>query len=301
MEEIIDSWRNEDFEDAVDRGLISMYETKKVKNYAGPKNGINDKRLKKIRSKGVYIPGADRYIIATDGTTGVYDVKNDGYPKSGCIGVHGKIKDQTDDIYFHSFYFEKVRDLAKGWHAVNDGVKYEYYQLSGENNGVYGERSFFTITPDGIVSSCNFTMQARFNDDKGKPQGPISLSDREQHIMDEKSYWASVALQYYADKRFCWSIKAEESQAKITLGCMKEEVKSLLYARSLPMTSTGRKRPILHLVESHKRRLKKGIDIDITPFLRGIQKVEIGNTCFSVSAPKVIQPELSENSQKYYA
>jgi len=55
-------------------------------------------------------------------------------------------------------------------------------------------------------------------------------------------------------------------EAKAHLGCMREEIKSLLYARDLPMTSTGRKKPILHLVAAHKRRIKEGTDIDIVPF-----------------------------------
>lgn len=51
-----------------------------------------------------------------------------------------------------------------------------------------------------------------------------------------------------------WKIAADEGCGKASLGCTADEVKSLLYARQLPMTATGRKRPILHLVAAHRRR-----------------------------------------------
>ena len=118
--------------------------------------------------------------------------------------------------------------------------------------------------------------------------------------LEETQIWVSTVMQFIADSRFCWSITAQEDIAKATIGCMKEEIKSLLYARTLPMTSTGRKRPILHLVEAHKRRLKQGINIDIISFLRGTRTVEIGNTQFTVNAPDSIKENLSINSQNNY-
>lgn len=81
---------------------------------------------------------------------------------------------------------------------------------------------------------------------------------------------------------------------------MMEEVKSLLYARSLPMTATGRKRPILHLVESHKRRMRNGIDVDVTAFLRGQQTVEIGGTVFKVNPPATLRSDVSKPSRDRY-
>jgi len=123
----------------------------------------------------------------------------------------------------------------------------------------------------------------------------------EEKLLEETGVWASVTLQMLADRRHCWTITANEQTARAHLGCMREEVKSLLYARSLPMSETGRKRPILHLVESHKRRMRNGIDVDVTAFLRGQQTVEIGGTSFSVNPPRTLQPRVSLNSQlKYY-
>ena len=87
------------------------------------------------------------------------------------------------------------------------------------------------------------------------------------------------------DRHHSWCITAEEHGAKVNLGCMLEEVKSLFYARSLPVTETGRKRPIIHLVEAHKRRIKSGIDIDVKSHLRGISQIEMGGTLFTINQP----------------
>jgi hypothetical protein len=96
-----------------------------------------------------------------------------------------------------------------------------------------------------------------------------------------------TVLQAEADRRFCWEITADEGvgSGKASIGCTAEEVKSLLYARQLPVTATGRKRPILHLVAAHRRRMKEGHEIDIEPFLRGVREVVMDGTKFSVRGP----------------
>ena len=66
------------------------------------------------------------------------------------------------------------------------------------------------------------------------------------------------------------------------------------------MTATGRKRPVLHLVEAHKRRMQNGTEIDVTSFLRGSMEVEMNGTLFKVHAPAIIKPTLSTPSQRKY-
>lgn len=89
-----------------------------------------------------------------------------------------------------------------------------------------------------------------------------------------------------ADRMCQWGIASSDSGVNVELQCYHDEIKSLLYARSLPMTSTGRKRPILHLVAAHRRRVKEGIEIDIEPFLRGVRKVDMGGAVFEVRSPE---------------
>lgn len=96
-----------------------------------------------------------------------------------------------------------------------------------------------------------------------------------------------TTLQAHADRRFCWEITADEGSGggKASIGCTAEEVKSLLYARELPVSATGRKRPIMHMVAAHRRRMKEGHEIDIEPFMRGVREVVMDGTKFSIRGP----------------
>ena len=92
------------------------------------------------------------------------------------------------------------------------------------------------------------------------------------------------------DARHLWSSTAEESvlggtKTKIRMGMTIEQVKSIFYARSLPLTDTGRKRPILHLVSAHKRRIKEGIDVDINKHVRGLDVVSMHGMTFKIRPP----------------
>lgn len=71
------------------------------------------------------------------------------------------------------------------------------------------------------------------------------------------------------------------------IGMDKEQIKSVFYARSLPITKSGRLKPILHLVKAHKRRIKEGADVDINRHIRGIDSVKIGDLVFSIRPPSV--------------
>ena len=104
-------------------------------------------------------------------------------------------------------------------------------------------------------------------------------------------------MQTIDDLRHQWTIKTPLEDTSVTVGAYAENVKSLLYARSLPMTATGRKRPILHAVNAHRRRLKSGIEIDITPFLRGTHTVEMGGSVFQVSAPARLVEDIEQQKR----
>ena len=171
---------------------------------------------------------------------------------------------------------------------------------SGGTNGdgIHGERRFFTVTKQGEVVACTQKIASiRGGATHGEKVGTVGPDET---WLRETGTWAAVALQLLADRRHCWTITAQEKAARAHLGCMMEEVKSLLYARSLPMTATGRKSPILHLVESHKRRMRSGTDVDVTAFLRGQQTIEIGGTVFKVNPPATLRLEVSKPSRERY-
>ena len=94
-----------------------------------------------------------------------------------------------------------------------------------------------------------------------------------------------------ADRLFIWNIETQEPNtelgipALVTFGVEAEMVKSLVYARSLPVTESGRKRPILHWVRAHQRRMQDGVDVDIEKFLRGITEFDMGGLNFRITRP----------------
>lgn len=294
-----DFWAEEDFEDRVASVLIAAFEAKVKKNRgAHPVNRLTHDRVQSIRNGGPYIPSNSRIFdisFVFEGGHPKFDTINDPIPQHGCVVVRSGYEFASEaqyDGHVQIVHFKKVDSLSGNWYRRDGGLLYEATVAVAENDGINGERIFFTVSKDGEVKCCGMSHL------RGPRNGFSGLEVDSIYRARENN--AAFALMAQADKRFCWTITAQEREAKAVLGCMQEEVKSLLYARSLPMTATGRKRPILHLVEAHKRRMKSGTEIDIQPFLRGEQAVEIDGTKFTVNPPKVLRPSVSEGSQNRY-
>lgn len=302
MTAIINHWKDGEFEETVSAALISCYESKikKVKGELAATK-IDNESLRLARARGLYIPSPSRIIL--DPLAGVFDIVNDAVPEFGCLAMRKDEKDEKEGCfkgYIHILSFAKKNELPKSFHRRGAGRLYQIDGIVPSNDFVFGVKDYFTISKEGIIKACAMFCDSHIhNSPFGEKRKIISEETQNPARLKQIEANASIAMQNIADKRFCWSITAKESIAKATVGCMMEEVKSLLYARSLPMTETGRKRPILHLVESHNRRMRNGTDIDVTSFLRGQQTVEIGGTIFSVNPPKSIMPTLSKNSQNF--
>lgn len=133
---------------------------------------------------------------------------------------------------------------------------------------------YFGINRDGRVISS-------YNKRAGRPEMWHAAS----------MLYPAMTINAWADSKYLWIAQTSEdvfkAKRKLTLrlGVSKEHIKSLFYARSLPLTETGRKRPILHWVRAHQRRTKEGIDIDIEPFLRGITELEMDGLRFRITQP----------------
>lgn len=299
----LSTWKEGEFEHAVTSALVACYETRVQKQRgAAPEDRLTEQHLFAMRVQGPYIPSSDRVILNEHNTSGsTFDIVNDELPGAGVFGVpiedSHAVKRDFPDAYFMGQMIRQVSNLGKGWHARGGGARYEMFNLMANNDGrINGERRYFTVSKSGSILAC----EKRANLNRNTP-GEVSrhFVTPEEHLTECEN-WASYALQYLADRRFCWTITAQENFVKAHLGCAREEIKSLLYARTLPMTATGRKRPILHLVEAHQRRIRNGTDVDITAFLRGQQTVEIQGTRFTVSAPKALKAMVSEASQERY-
>lgn len=296
-------WTEEDFEKDLSATLILCYETHVVKSIEASPTRLTTDHIRSLQRLGPYIPSCSRPVLTDHETRiGLFDIENDPLPRHGVFSI-GHVRPNVDPKFRKIFptgyaiavQVQQVERLPKTWHRADGGQLYEMAIHVGTADGMDGRRAFFTVNKQGQVKSCYQRMC-----------GPPAYGQREMVIEtahEERvtnQQFGSWALQWIADRRFCWVISAQEQSAKAHLGCMPEEVKSLLYARSLPLTVTGRKRPILHLVAAHRRRLKEGIEIDVTQFLRGQQRVTIGDTLFTVTAPTTIKPELSARSQRHY-
>lgn len=104
----------------------------------------------------------------------------------------------------------------------------------------------------------------------------------------------AYAVSIHNDRRYFWEVTATEAfwdghPAKAMFSIDVEYIKSLFYARSVPLTATGRLRPILHWVTAHKRRMKEGIDIDVRKHLRGIDTFEMHGVNFGITEPRKAQ------------
>lgn len=301
MKQIEDFWAESDFEDTVAASLIACFESKVKKNRgAAPADRLTNDRVAVMRSEGPYICSNSRVVIGGDeGGYWPFDLVNDKLPIKGlhAFRPEGKWKVQNPSAYLTAFYIKQTSALGKYWRTEKRGTLYEMLCMTAENDGIHGDRIFFTVTSNGEVVPC---FQKIPNNHGYQPGAKVTSITTPEDELKVAGIWASVTLQMLADRRHCWTITAQEKIARAHLGCMQEEIKSLLYARSLPMTSTGRKRPILHLVESHKRRMQSGTDVDVSAFLRGVQTVEIGGTLFTVSPPATLRPEISKPSRERY-
>lgn len=296
-------WSEEDFEEKVATGIIACFESKIRKEPIPKRVRILDDDLRFMRRLGLYFPDNNRVIIApssSDKSGGLFDTVNDALPLNGCFAATGIANDVENPIkgYVHIELFKRIRELPKPFFARAKGTHYELAIIAPDGKYINGEKSFLTVTPNGEIFAADLKAVKSMGYGRNVP---IKQSEHEPEVLRQRELALSAAMQFTADRRFIWSITASEKNAKVTLACTKEEIKSLLYARSLPQTETGRKRPIMHLIESHKRRLRNGTEIDIVPFLKGTQIVDINGTTFTVNAPLKIKPDVSINSQiRYY-
>ena len=270
-----DLWSSEKFEHTVTSALISFYENGVHNN--GTFDGINQNMINAIRKNELYIPGPDR-IAWQNGVDGV-----DGIPDKGVLVLPvydsdiklAKERGDDGDAYVRFSSFRKIEKLPNSIHRTSFGVPYEQVMLYAKASGGFeGNRFYFVLDKKG-----NFKLQ-----------NPNSLvmrkAPKEFHI--ERANLEAVmtcSMNFIADKKHTWCITAEDGDSKVTVGANFESVKSLLFSRELPMTPTGRKRPILHLVHAHQRRMREGVEIDIDNFLRGTREIVMDGTKYSVAVP----------------
>ena len=230
---------------------------------------------------GPYLPCVKRVSFTQD-----IDLKSDGLPGIRVVAFSRPSKHGTDrsssinlirpvnkfppEVYGLSECVGKYK-LVSMW--KKDGNKRHGDRLNGEL--LEGTTFYFGVTSSGRLIS---PLYKRYTD----------FQRAQWHAASR--VFPALTANAWADSRYLWIAETHETWStkcdlKLRLGLSVEHIKSLFYARKMPLTETGRKRPILHWVRAHQRRLKDGIDIDIRPHLRGIIELEMDSLRFRITQP----------------
>lgn len=271
-----DFWTSDSFEETVTRATIALYESDIDPRDMGKHwSNVSQADLARIRRKGIFVPAPDRVFQGS--ADAFVDV-----PLSGCMAFDPLTMDRTrvDDTipsYCQTSYFRRVDRLPQEVRRTCLGAAYEHVTIFPQNNGkMRAVRRFNVLQKNGEFRHCH---NVHGNLD------PIATHNEEIAM--------GIMMFGVQDMRNQWIITAHNEVSTVSVGAYADVVKSLLYARQAPLTSTGRKRPILHLVQAHKRRIREGIDIDIRSFIRGVQEIEMDGIKYSVHVPLKTLEELN--------
>lgn len=254
-----------------------------------------------FRNSYTYIPSKDRVVLDHDDgcKNQLHVIARERIPDSSSIYLDCS-RITGEEYSARGIVFMKCRGQPKGIKVNKSDIVYEVMQFTNYGNSLDTSKWFVALDGKLNVKSAPFVSEAYGG--FGRPNHKIDSSIHDKEHLDNFTILAFYAMQIAIDKQSCWTIQALEDGCKVELGVNAEQIKSLMYARDTPLTESGRLSPILHLVKSHKRRIKNGVDIkmvDVQSYLRGQQTVKIGNTLFTVQPPRAISNEITENSLKY--
>jgi hypothetical protein len=235
---------------------------------------------------GFYIPCCARTVLA-----GQMDLKNDMLPDYAGVVTFGNETTPT---------FASVRKdkLPRGFFLPPGATGYAFTFMYKDD---FANRETRRVGDDLLHGSTSYIGI--------KSDGTAIRAIHPDHCMNGRYAsigfaalkFAMIALNLETDSRYLWTVRTQEClvgevATPLRLGVSESHVKSLFYARSLPVTETGRKRPILHWVQAHQRRLREGIEIDIKEHLRGIDAFDMAGFSFEITNPRK-QP-LKRNSTR---
>lgn len=279
-------WDTEEFEDRVAKGIIALYEDKIPKKFrfSNPLRKVYPADVSQIRRFGLLFMPTDRISLTSEVVDSLSSVGCYTANKEREITEDEAIASNTDVVngYVDHIFFRKIHHVRSDFFPVSTtGSAYEIFTYHPfHNDGLLVVKGYAFIKSDGSV------VPLRERNIKEYPEPKEVRKDEDRNAM-----LLSVAHGFWSDRKYLWNVAAIEHEAKVLFGVYPEQIKSLFYARSLPLSTTGRKRPILHWVAAHKRRLKNGIDINIEKYLRGTEDFTMDGTTFRITQP-VKQPKV---------
>jgi hypothetical protein len=272
-------WDKEEFEDCITKAIIGLYETKdsclgKIKNRTDimkdPRSIITPSDFLFTRKLGAYFAPSDRVSDPS-----CVDLHMDGLPSMAswteCY------EDTGDDLnaYVRMRFLRRINKLPRGMFSLTSGRPIAYYEFMfqaprNDKDGAYLTKFYATIDSKGKVYV-------------GKSKNGYIFGREEEETITGN---VAVTIQLWEDRKYLWNVKTiDADSATVTVGVYPEQIKSLFYSRNLPISDSGRRRPILHWVQSHRRRMKEGIDVDIEKHLRGTESFEMGGSVFTITNP----------------
>lgn len=244
---------------------------------------MNDAKVKiddyaTMLETGMIFPLKDRITFRS-----FVDLKNDVLPERFCIDL-SHITKQSKKCNFYSSTLVGYKD--RGSKAVS--------KAAGKGHTIY--RLAFIDGLESLSKSCKKEKDDSFESLTTIYYGGVAGDGCIYGMTESGAFtpiigeFLSYGIGLYNDSRYFWNVCArerfsEELEARVIFPVDESHVKSLFYARSVPMTASGRLRPILHWVQCHKRRIQKGIDIDIKQHLRGITEFVMHDVSFEITQP----------------
>jgi hypothetical protein len=227
---------------------------------------------------GFYYPCVERVVL-----TGQVDLVNDYLPEYAGLVI-------TDVEGEHHFASMRQVKLLYGFAAPIAGTTYIgtwFYRghVDRADRKKVGADAMKTTSFPFVVSKLNGKILPCRWLQRGE-----DATNRVASIGAAFAVDAAATINAWSDRRHLWNVETEEPiisrmATPFRLGVSEEHVKSLFYAREAPLTESGRKRPILHWVRAHQRRLKAGVDIDVRKHMRGIIEFEMDGFPFRITSP----------------
>lgn len=254
-----DLFASEEFVDTAYRAYLDLM----VKGWRGTSEehfGLED--IVTPYTTGFYVCGVERSII-----THQYDAANDVVPSEFAVWFDGVTE-----------IFREIPSIPRGWKSAAHGRHFRHLTAFKDTrtDEAQIDLGVCTLTADGRIHVAVPSRNGEWQPGMGLPL---------------KRLWASIAVNLFCDRRFLWQVETSEQilsarPTNLSVGVSPEHIKSLFYARSLPLTESGRKRPILHWVRAHQRRLAEGIEIDVNKHLRGTDAFEMGGFDWKITNPR---------------
>ena len=287
-----------DDEDLVEKAYDGLLATMDLVNFDKKKGHIELSTINGNRKRdfdvfspivdGIYIPGSKR-----DYWAGFVDPVDHPLPKNGCVYIEPRFQ----DVKFEFITVKKIDRLPSKIVCSCKETKHLYktfntYIFKDLLRKPLIEEGYFGIDERGSVYTAVDRLKLREASNYG-----WYLTDLLNREVQNARDYATGAISLLADRKYLWNIKTIEPitpkiNAIINFGVEKDMVKSLIFARDNPLTESGRKRPILHWVQSHKRRIKNKIKVDVRKHLRGITEFKLGELSFEITNPtKIIEKE----------